>query len=185
MGSNFREIFFPKPRIYGVSRFLCFLVLLLLLISIGASKEYKEMFVWLMFCIPVLWIFWFICLFQISGDKSFYKLFFSWALINLIIFIFIFSFSDFEGWKSSRDGDVVITTIYFPVVMPLVLLLNVLPDVVGSSLSNSVNSLARFLGNSGSAYFLSIWIYLSGLSVIESLGLVGISRFFAHRKKAN
>ena len=106
------------------------------------------------------------------------------GVINAAIFALAISFSSVDNWARSRDQDVVILTIYFPVVMPVVLLLGVLPEWVRSGISNNLMELVKLFGGSSAGEMLVIWTAVSGLALFEAAGLIGISRFFIRRRES-
>lgn len=171
----FLDYVIQRPRIYGWSLALSLLVCIFLAASIAVPAQHKEPFIWLMFCIPLLWLLWFFCVLFVHGERRFYKILLLWAFINFDIFLFIISFSDFDNWKYAKDGDIVIMTLYFPIAFPVLFL----PDVLASSLSNAVDLLAKVFGNEGKAYVIAIWISLSVLSMVEAIGVSFIYSFFS------
>lgn len=167
----------PKPRIYGWSCMACLLICVLLTVSIAMPEKYKEVFVWLIFGVPVLWVLWFCCIYAVDDERWLRKILLLWMLVNLAIIIFIFSFSDFSDWKHSKDGEVVIGTLYLPIVFPLILL----PGTLLTSLSNSANSISTLLGAEERTYFIVMWCVLSLLSMLEGCGVFFLSRRFKRR----
>ena len=164
-----------KSGIFGWSCAISLLVCGLLTLSIAMPEKYKEFLVWLIFSVPFLWGCWFCCIWAAKDRSWLFKISLLWCLVNLAIILFIFSFSDFSSWKHSRDGDVVIGTLYFPIVFPLILFL---PDALLTLLSSSANSVSRLLGAGDGTYFVAAWCILSLLSMLEGCCVFFLARFF-------
>jgi len=168
----------PSPRLYSAARLLAVAALLSALISIGTPQGEKESVVWLLFATPVLWVLWLSCALFIDDHDVRTKLFVLWAIINAAIWAFFISFSIPEHWTHARDQDVVVSTMFFPVVMPVVLLLGVLPAGVGDAAASYWTWVAKSIGSMlGDRYgeLLAVWIVLSVLAGVEAELFVRLS----------
>jgi hypothetical protein len=164
-----------KSGLYGWSCAAIFLVCTMLTISIAMPAKYKEFFVWLMFCTPLLWCLWFCCIWAADDWRWLLKISLMWGGVNLAIILFILSFSNFSNWNHSKDGETIIGVLYFPIVLPLILFLH---DALLTLLGNSATSISRLLGAGGGAYFIAMWCILSVLSILEGCCVFFLSKFF-------
>jgi hypothetical protein len=175
---------FPSPRLYSTTRLLSLIALVCSGISIWISGAQKEIFSWLLFYIPVLWALWLCTAFFVREQKIGRKLFVLWGIINAAIWAFSISFSVPDNWVHSRDQDIVVATIFFPVVMPIILLLSLLPAAVGNAIADCGIGLSKLLGGSSYAEIFAIWIGISLLATIEAVCLIRLSKFFEASKRS-
>lgn len=164
-----------KSGLYGWSCVFSFLVCVMLTISMAMPEKYKEFFVWLMFSAPFLWCLWFCCIWAANDRRWLLKISLLWGGVNLVILLFILSFSDFSSWNQSKDGETIIGTLYFPIVLPLILFL---PDALLTLLGSSANAISRLFGGGGGTYFIAMWGILSLLSILEGCCVFFLSRCF-------
>ena len=117
--------------------------------------------------------------FFLNKKIGFYKLFFLWTLINAAIFILAISFGVPENWAHSRDQEIGIFIIYFPVVELLALLF---PETVRNVFATNLVELGKLFGGSSTAEMFIIWIAFSGLAIVEAVGLIALYRLLARSR---
>ncbi len=170
-------VFSPRyraPIMYKLTLSASLVGLLIGCMSFFVSDDSKGLFAWLYFYTPVLWLLWIGCAFSMSDKYSLRDLSLLWIIIDLIPLSLFTSFSvGVENFYQSKGTDVVVLVAYFPVVMPLGLVLKLLPGAVSDYLN-----IAPYVGYSGVGGAFSMWLESSFLAVAQSFMIVLIFRAF-------
>ena len=157
----------------------------LILSGIGMLSEKKniDVFSYLLFYMPILWIFWNICVCTLKGPGYFIKLIFLWLVIDLsILFLYIMLSKDVPNWGKSRGIEVVMAVTYLPIIIPFGFFINVIPENADSILQIFFKALIHFTGPSlGEA--LTIWLEMSFIAALQSSCVIGLVRWWSRRKK--
>jgi hypothetical protein len=152
------------------------------LIGMIISNEYSNYFIWLVFYFPFLWLFWILCVFTAQKENFFASLIGLWLVIDIsILFFFIMLAKGVPDWANSRGIEMVMGTIYFPVVVPTGFFINFLPTFEESLSSKLLPMLVKIVGN-GVSNALSVWLLMSWISTIQSFVLMGMAYWLLKRK---
>ena len=172
-------------KIYPASVILALAGLFLSGIGMLSEKRYIDIFSFLLFYMPILWIFWNVCAFTLKGPGSFWKLIFLWLVIDLsILFLYIMLANDVPNWGKSRGIEVVMAVTYLPAIIPFGFLVNVIPTNADSILQTISDTLIRIAGPSvGEA--LTIWLEMSSVAALQSSCLIGLIRWWSSQKRAS
>jgi hypothetical protein len=159
-------------RIYSATLALSLLNLLLSLIGVLAHSTQAGVFGWLIFCPAFLWILFILNAFLLGTNGNLLKLLTIWAIINLsILSLYIMFALEMHNWASSRGIEVVIGITYFPIAFPVGMIINFIPGTIGTNIDGLTVALTKVFGN-GVGAALSIWLVMSVLAGIQSIGLV-------------
>ncbi len=153
------------------------------LIGMLVPSAYIGTFIWLVFYMPVLWGLWICCVFTARKDKFFINLIELWVVINIsILFFFIMLAKDVPNWANARGIEMVLGTVYFPIIVPTGLLIHFAAPFGETITIGLLVVLVRVAGDViGNA--LSVWLLMSGISLVQSFGLMGIALWLLKRKK--
>ncbi len=163
---------FPIPRILSVLYILSFAGLFLSFIGMTAWGAEKDLSAWLLFYMPILWIFWIVCVFLLQSSVARFRLWVAWWIINLTILSLFISFAmRVENWGHSSGMEFGVLLVYFPIVMPTLLFFIIAPHDLLANLSDFL--IALFGGGSGDAF--AIWVFFSGIAFLQSLALIWFS----------
>lgn len=150
--------------------------LLLSIISLVLANRYREVFAWLIFYVPLMWLLWIACVFLMRSALCWKRLLLLWLIIDLTILVLFFSLAYGENnWTRSQGIDVVVSVVYLPVAFPTLFLLYLLPHELHLTMASTMDYASRQLGV-GIGDIISIWLLLSVVAAIQSLLIYGISR---------
>ena len=169
---------FSTSLLYNVAVYLSIVGVITSLIEFSVPQEQLRLFVWLIFYAPILWSFWIACVFFARMENAALKLTYLWGAINCtVLFIFIAFAKAVNNWAHSSGIEFAIIVPYFPVAMPTMMLITLLPEASQASIFNILDALTKLLGGGiGDAF--AIWIPLSVVAAFQSLCIFGVSRIF-------
>ena len=171
-----------KSKIFNITSVFGGFGFLSSLIGMVIPGSYNGFFIWLVFYFPVLWVLWIFCVFTASKDNFFMRLVGLWVVIDTsILFFFIMLAKDIPNWANSRGIEMVLGTIYLPIVAPTGFLINFLPTFEETISIKFLPVLVKVAGN-GIGNALSVWLLMSWISMIQSFGLMVIALRLLKRK---
>jgi hypothetical protein len=137
-------------------------------LSCAVAASHKGSLWWLFLYFPVLWVLWLVSVFvspRIRGNAA--RLMVLWVLIDAAILLALISLGEGKpAFSQAQGADAVAFVAYFPVVVPLALLVGLLPDTVAHYLLHSFDFLGSILGSVGE--IVALWIDLSILAGVQS-----------------
>jgi len=112
--------------------------------------------------------------------RSFKKIVILWMITNVSNLLLFFSFAGrIKDWAHSQGVETIVAISYFPVIFPTAVLINFLPEKIDKTLNVLFESTIRlFDGGVGDA--LAIWLSVLIIVIIQSIGIILLSRFFTH-----
>lgn len=171
------------PRIYNLTAFLSLIGFLFSLAGALTKGGRPEIFAWLFFYMPFLWIIWICCLFFLGAKNNIIKLAVLWLFIDISTLLLFISFAlGVNDWAHAKGIELVVFTAYSPVIIPLGFLFNFASEAAKQTVSKDFEIFVKFFGG-GAGDAFAIWLCMSGVAAIQSLGLVGLSLFLGWGKR--
>ena len=167
---------------YSIYRFTRFAVLLGLAFSVLSviTKEIYSFSVYLIFYGSIIWLLWILCMFFSEERRSFKKMAVLWMIANTSNLLLFVSFAGHvKNWAHSQGVEIVVAISYFPVIFPAAVIVKFLPDKINENLNILFELMIR-LFNGGVGDALVIWFSVLIVVIIQSAGIVLLSRFFTH-----
>ena len=130
---------------------------------------------------PLLWVAWICCVFFPWKEKNLSKLVGLWLFVDLNVLLLFVSFAlGVVNWAHAKGIEIVVFTAYFPVVIPIAFLFNLVPDPIGKLISGNVDWLvSSFGGGAGDAF--ALWMCMSVVAAVQSFILIGVSSLIKNR----
>ena len=161
------------PLLVKVTAVLAVAVLALSVVSVWFHGDAKGGFAWLFPVVGFCWILWIVCLFATRDLSLIGRLVGLWWLINAIPLALFLSFaSDVPNWATSNGVDAVLMLAYFPVIIPSIFAVGLIPI-----------DLAPHAGSSLSGAF-TLWLMVSVVAAVQS-GLIATVLGLVRRRKGN
>ncbi len=169
--------------IYRLTRFAVILGLAFSIFSVATKANYFFS-AYLFFYGFLMWFLWVICVFFSEERHSLKKIVSLWMIANISNLLLFFSFAGrVKNWAHSQGVEIIVVVSYFPVVFPTALLINFLPEELDKTFNLFFESTIREFGD-GAGDALGIWLSVFIIAIIQSIGIILLSRLFTYLLRA-
>lgn len=174
------RFFFGAPKIYKITALMSMVGGILTITNFLISGN---IFWLLSFYFPILWLLWLGCVFCIQMERRPLRLGCLWLLIDFVILLFLVSsqFND-PGWFRSQGVEMILVLIFFPVIIPIILVIATLPNNIGYFFSHAFDWIGNFFGG-GLGEAVSSWLSLSFLGMVQAIIFYLLLSFVLIKKK--